>query len=367
MFIIISDQKRKQMRWLLLFLIVSLMGALGVISFVAYIDPYFHYHAPNTDYYYTLDNERYQNDGITKHFDYNAILTGSSLIENFKTSEIDALFGLKTVKIPYSGATYKEINDNLKVAFETHENIRYVFRCLDMTQFFNSADSMRTDLGIYPTYLYDRNPFNDVNYLLNRDLIFERVFPIYSKKKNGEAGGITGFDQYANWMAGAEFGAKSVLEGRTSFRIPEEERHLNDQEKAVIEENIRKNVIEIATENPNTLFYIFIGPYSAAWWGEQYEQGMLYRQIEAEQVILELMLEVDNIRIFSFNNEQDITCNLDNYKDPGHYGEWINSLMLKYMSENHGLLTKTTYTQYLQEEKELYEKMDYDTLFDQIR
>lgn len=49
----------------------------------------YHYHAPLEDFAYLLDrnNERYQNYGILSHFSYDTIITGTSLTENFKSSE----------------------------------------------------------------------------------------------------------------------------------------------------------------------------------------------------------------------------------------------------------------------------------------
>ena len=47
-----------------------------------------------------------------KHFDYDAIITGTSMTENFLSSEFDSLFGVNSVKTTFSGASYKEINQN---------------------------------------------------------------------------------------------------------------------------------------------------------------------------------------------------------------------------------------------------------------
>ena len=79
-------------KWMQFFFIYSLILLIIIGGVVAYIDPFFHYHKPNSTFYYTLDNARSQNDGILKHFDYDAVITGSSITENFKTSEFDLLF-----------------------------------------------------------------------------------------------------------------------------------------------------------------------------------------------------------------------------------------------------------------------------------
>lgn len=163
--------------WIAGFLMLSL-GTLAYIGMqTVQVDPFFHYHAPYTDsYYYDLNNQRSQNDGICRYFEYDALITGTSMTENFKTSEMDEIFGTNSIKVPYQGSTYKEINDNLKKALSNNENLKIIVRGLDMLQFFSDSDTMRFDLGEYPTYLYDDNIFNDVKYVFNRDVFLIKYY-----------------------------------------------------------------------------------------------------------------------------------------------------------------------------------------------
>lgn len=134
--------------WILVFLI-SVVAILSLIAAsVVRIDPFFHYREPQVDkYYYYLNNERSQNNGIVKHFTYDAIVTGTSMTENFRTSEIDRLFGVKAIKTPFSGGTFKEINDNLSVALKNNSDVRMIIRGIDIGKMFDDKDFMRTDLG----------------------------------------------------------------------------------------------------------------------------------------------------------------------------------------------------------------------------
>ena len=70
------------------------------------IDPFFHYHKPDTEkYFYELNNQRSQNDGVMKRFDYDALITGSSMSAYFRTSELDELFGTDSIKVTFNGRT----------------------------------------------------------------------------------------------------------------------------------------------------------------------------------------------------------------------------------------------------------------------
>lgn len=116
--------------------------ALMVFSYgVYYIDPYFHFHAPITDkYYYLLDSQRYQNNGVMRMFDYDSVITGTSMTENFKTSEAEKIFGGTFIKTPFFGASYKEIDTNLQTAFDANPNIKMVIRGLDISMFFDDKE-----------------------------------------------------------------------------------------------------------------------------------------------------------------------------------------------------------------------------------
>ena len=83
-------------------IVLSIAGTIGF--WVYKVDPIMHYRKPNTDgYFYVLNNQRSQNDGISKHFDYDALITGTSMTENFKTSEMNDIFDCTSIKVSYSG------------------------------------------------------------------------------------------------------------------------------------------------------------------------------------------------------------------------------------------------------------------------
>ena len=158
--------KSKQWFGIWLFAVLGALTAIG--CWIVRIDPFFHYHKPDTErYFYVLDSERNQNDGITRQFDYDALITGTSMTENFKTSELEDLFGVRAVKVPASGGTFKEINDIVRRALQYQPKLKLVVRGLDLNHVFSAPDSLRQDLGKYPEYLYDNNLFNDVEYVLN--------------------------------------------------------------------------------------------------------------------------------------------------------------------------------------------------------
>lgn len=351
-------------KWLIGWSFTVLILIALIVGFVYYIDPFFHYHAPRTElYHYELDNQRYVNDGITRSFQYNALITGTSMTENFKTSDMDGIFGVRSVKIPYSGAAYKEVNEGIERALKYNPDIKMVVRGIDMGYLFTPKDWMRDDLGTYPDYLYDNNPFNDVNYVFNQDIIFDRAYKMVMEAKQPDfEPGIPSFDDYSSWQDLAVMGPDSVCKEGIITKNPETEIHMTDEERNSLQENIEQNVTSLVEKYPQVEFYFFFTPYSMAWWNDINNDGTIYRFVEGERYAIELMLEYENIKLYSYNTRIDITSDLNNYRDPTHYGSWISTLILNWMHDGNGLITKENCDEYIEEELRLHLDFDYGSL-----
>ena len=100
--------------------IVVLGSTFGLILMVALvtmvIDPYLHYHKPWKVLEYPLKDERYINDGIARNYEYEAMITGTSMAQNFKASQMEELWQVPTIKTAYSGATFHELNKSIRRA-----------------------------------------------------------------------------------------------------------------------------------------------------------------------------------------------------------------------------------------------------------
>ena len=182
------------------------------------------------------------------------------------------------------------------------------------------------------------------------------------EKRAGIASGVTSFDEYANWMVTAEFGTAAVLGDKTQFGQPAEIQPYVDEVKEMVESNITQNVVELAKANSQVEFYYYLTPYSVAWWGSQKALGTMERWLSVEERAIELMLECDNIHLYSFNNEFDIVSNLDNYSDECHHGDWINSQILGWLYSGTDQLTKENYKEYLAVERDFYMNFNYEGL-----
>ena len=273
--------KDKNTKWVVAFLIsfVLILAILG--GFNAVIDPYFHYHAPQDFVKYELKEERYVNNGIVKHFEYDAIITGSSMTQCFRPSELNKLFGVNAVKVPFSGGSYKEVNDNLEVAFAYNPDIKMVVRCLDVNALFSDKDLMNYDNC--PTYLYDDSVLNDAGYLFNKDILLKSVQNLHGYIAEGNT--YLSMDDYSNWHNYYEYGkaAVDITYNRNAVEIAAEQRGITEEEYVAMEETIEQNITSLIAANPDTEFYIYFSPYSIYYMDFWHRTGDLERYLLAEK------------------------------------------------------------------------------------
>lgn len=331
-----------------------------VILTVVIIDPFFHYRKPlkEINYYMAGNQQRYMNNGIVKNFDYDAIITGTSMTENFRSTQFDSIFNVTSIKIPFSGGSYKEINDSIGVGLKNNKNIKYILRGLDYGKVKEKYDKMAYDT--YPIYLYDNNILNDYKYILSKGAFFQSLINIMNLFKREKK---IDFDEYSSWRNKAN-GKDVVLRTYKRNQQKKEIENLNIEDIQIIKENIEKNVLELPKKYPNVKFIYFITPYSIVYWDSINQNGKILKQLEAEKIMIEMILKVPNIELYSFFNNYELITNLDNYTDAGHYSYKINDKILEWISQKKYRLTKDNYKEYLESNKEFYLNYDYDKIFE---
>lgn len=63
--------------------------------------------------------------------------------------------------------------------------------------------------------------------------------------------------------------------------------------------------------------------------------------------------------MYGFDDQFELICNLDNYTDQAHYGQWVNSWILKWMRDGDHQLTTDNYQIYLETKRDFYNHYDY--------
>lgn len=348
-------------KWSITFIIIYSLLLFVIGGAVIIVDPYFHYHKPLDGMFYAFDREEYINDGITKNFSYDGIITGSSTSLGFKPSEAESIFSQNFIRVSYPGEAYRKMNENLVSAFSHNPELQTVIWGVDTMYFISDKDYLNYEE--YPDYLYDENIFNDTNYIFNKEIILDDFVPSIIKTLKGIPSNT--LDSTAGYAIGNR---ESVL--RAHERPAREDQTPDPLETAeyfsMLQDNLHSNIITVISDHPDTTFYIFFPPYSICWWDGFHQLGpeILLRRIDMEQYVIEELIEYDNVKLFSFFDDYDLICNLDNYTDDVHYSQSVCNYILISMKNGQHRLTKDSYEEYLQNIKEFYVNYNYDRIYE---
>ncbi len=344
--------KSRSFNALVISMILLGLSVLGGV--IVYRDPFYRYHGPIKADERIINNWEYAPyyvDGFIKYLDYDAVITGTSMCHNFRTSMLEELFGVgKAVKLSMSGSYFSETNTYLQEAFACNPNIKLVVRSLDCNCLGRGKDEA-SGCDEMADYLRDDNLFNDVNYVLNKKVMLEsnEMYPI-------------DWDDYLSWRS-APTGRETFETDVSSYlEVMPEQKKMDEESQRKVSENIEENIVRIMKENPHTEFYLFFTPYSIFTWGDLMNSGNLEVQIKEQEIAIEQILQCENAHLFSFCNNYDVICNDENYIDKNHYAYWISDDILNWMRQGEYELTWDNYRAYLDEITDFYMTYPYHSL-----
>lgn len=357
-----KEKKQKKMqpkRWLAGFLGIFLAGLAGCMALVIWVDPFFQYHKPLTWFPYLVDNQVNQNPGLAKHMDYDSILIGSSMTASFNTDWFEELMGMKTQKLSYNGSYPKDLSNIMQLVFDAKgDQVKAVYMAVDQSTF--SADPEETKFPV-TDYLYDDNVFNDVPYLLNKDVLLDYILrPLADRKDASDWAEL-----YKPWWTDEYYNKANVLMYYEAAEEKQEEEALAaDYFKDAVEENLQKNILPYIEAHPETEFYIFYPPYSILFWNDVTREKELEAVIGRLEYMTERLLNYENVHVFNFLGKEDIICNLNNYADYMHYHKNVCRYITECFATGENELHPENYGQAFDEIRTLAMSYDYPAIWD---
>lgn len=321
------------------FFIRMLLLLAVVIAVVAVTDPFYHYHKPLPGLKAVLTDKEYQCIGTLRHFDYDALIVGSSVCENYNNGWFDKAFDCTSIKAIRSYGATADLCYLLDAAYESHDP-NYVFYNIDPSSLSASTEPTYVSTGC-PMYLYDRNVLNDYPYLLNKDVLFEKLPYMLAFSFIGD---YDEGDSY-NWAQWKHFNTETAtgLYIRLSDISDMQPQTANEQELAG---NIAL-LTEQVEKHPKTTFKFFFSPYSMLWWDNAYRSGELEAVIYNEKCAVKALLAYDNVEIYYYQDDEPVITTLDNYMDMIHFSKDINYYIFDRLSKGEERLTKENYEQRL--------------------
>lgn len=327
--------------------ILLLVCVLTVIIF----DPFFQYHKPLKGLKAVLTDKEYQCVGSLKTFDYDSVIVGSSVSENYNNGWFDQGFGCKSIKAIRSYGATADLCYLLTIAFE-HQDLKYVFYNLDPSALEADAETTYELTGC-PMYLYDDNYLNDVEYWLNKGVLMEKIPYLIANSLTGDYDENNSY----NWAQWKEFNSDMIL-GLYIRKPSVSEMKPRDCYEDLLRKNLDLLTKQI-TAHPETEFYIFVPPYSMLWWDNIYREGDTEAYLYNMEQAMKTLLAYENVKLFYFQNDREIITDLENYMDILHFSPEINHYICDSLIAGEHQINSENYVQNIRSMRELaYETVE---------
>ena len=325
---------KSKKRWALCVMALLMLGLAACAGLTYVVDPFEQYRESSILPLY--DQESYNNPGIAKNYDYDAVILGTSMVEMSNPSVIDECFGVSSVKLPMRGSHIAQMGWQLDHIFRAKEKrgeeLKLAILGVDAYSMMGPVDDMEE---IYD-YLWNDDLLDDVKYLLNRDVLLVRIPRML--KNIGKPTDTKRDDMY-KWTD-VVFAAKSVYDTTPVSKQME----MTDPEYRIERStaNIENHIEKYVAAHPQTKFLIYMPPYSVGYWYLMTRGGLSEQQYRSRARACELLLEYDNVEIYDFSSRVEWITDLDEYFDYSHHSSGVSDKIMRAMAagENRVLTTE---------------------------
>ncbi|MBD3919547.1 copper amine oxidase N-terminal domain-containing protein [Paenibacillus sp. PR3] len=299
---------------------VFAIGFAGVAILLSWvIDPLQHYHKSWYKPFFSSE-ERYQNAGLARNYDYDTIILGTSMTENFLPSVVGAAMGGHVMKLSLRGSLMPEQYETAKLALSTGK-VKQVLWGIDYFALRQPTDEEVKD---FPSYLYDDNWMNDYSYWFS-------ITPYEELAKGMSKLAIRGAEQNLemldNWNHVVQFGRKLVMNDYLNAQQSEYYFGANEDPLSSVQQTFSTYVLSLVQAYPEVKFTFYYPPYSvlrqAVW--QQTNLVRYENQLTMRKWMFEQLQSLPNTRLYDFQAESGWTFDLDQYKDLSHHRESINT------------------------------------------
>jgi len=320
--------------FLFVFILFTFIGVIVIV-----IDP-FQYYRKASFYLPVFNKSDYLTPGLVKNYDFDSIILGSSMVENFKLSDVSNIEGFrKPIKFSLPGAHAKNMKIFADLAFN-EKNITSVLIGLDIFALEGGPDSLVNGQDSLPEYLYDDNFLNDYKYIFNIDTLAECIRPFAYMKMKGPNANVFNYNiMFHNNISDAYFDVSVPMNSYNS-RVYTPAIDTNKTNELI--QSFKQNIMPMIQENSDTKFVIFYPPYAILTFKHQDREGNFKSYNKAKLEINSLLIRYKNVQVFDFQVAKDITHNLHHYRDFSHYSYEINTLITEMIREGSYLVTKDT-------------------------
>jgi len=326
-------------RYFIKFILILLFGILFIISTINFIvDPFLQYRTPMLyKVYYNSGRERLINAGIAKNYNYDTVITGSSMTENFHIAQVDKTLNANSMKFCMQSASAHELNWMLNKIFmsKTKQQVKKIIYGLDFYAYSGEVKRFHYGEANFPKYLYDTNYLNDVKYIVSLDTLKNSISSFALSLGKSKDDPLFDKNMAYDWMHNEKdkFGAKNTLKDFHDKK-PEAGFKLENYRFYKFQKSFDENTLPLIKAHKEVEFILFYPPYSILGFKFIEKQGWLNDAMEFKKYVYTQTKDLPNVKIYDFQSDKTITHTLNNYKDVNHYSDKINDLMIESIAKN---------------------------------
>ena len=342
-------------RWVcgLLACLLALLALCG--AFVYAVDPCLYYRVPER-WQPILLNERYQMAGLAKNVEADTVLLGTSMAANYRASWIEETFGTSAVRLTIPDGYYSEFDRVMDVLFRTQSPERVIFG-MDVNTLIRDESGVTSAM---PDYLYNANPLDDIQYLLNKDTLY---YSAYTLLANSRGEGDNTIDEGFTWDRDQWWNHITALAG---YDRPEPSAEILPADAYRSNTAANLAVVEAwVTEHPETEFDFFLPPYSILFWDKVTREGRVDAVFSAIHQAADALLPHGNVKLYGYLMDEDIVTDLDNYCDYIHHSGQVCREVLAMLRAEECRLTAENLDEMLAGWREFVVNYPYDQFWDE--
>jgi hypothetical protein len=304
-------------KWTLWLILTFIFFASSMMLINYIVDPFQHYRLASW-YKITEKKQREMTAGLAKNYPfYETAIVGSSMIENFRPTQMDRELNTTSLKLSMSGMTAHEMHSLLETILHNNKNLKELIVAVDLNNFTGDKTRIRTNK--FPSYLFDDDIINDIFYLLNKETIK------FSFRMIKDRGTKTDYDRLWYTADRFEYSKAATLRSYAPGNYgPKFD--LKDYTNEMMQENFNFNILPLIKKYPNIKFNILYPPYSFLMYKDMQYKGWLNETFDFKRYLLNLKLK--NVNIYDFQCIPEITSNLDIYRDIAHFAPSISDYIV---------------------------------------
>lgn len=325
-------KKMSSAKWIACFTSILVVVLILLIITAYIIDPLFRFRYKEGNAY---ELPECASSGLVENYDYDMLIIGSSMIQNFNMDTCRELLNCNPLHIGIGGIYTPDLEKLLQVAYRV-EKAKTYYVCIDLYLFEKDYEQR------FPDYLYRDDVLSKVQYLLSNEVWFHylpldiglellRDLRIDLPSKLNINSDV---DKFSYWGDRFTFGEDIVIDN-----YKENSYSVSEVEQDGLYERMKSNIDSfLSTIDINKGEHIFFfPPYSALYWCDTKEKGYFDDYLKAKEYFVKRANEC-GATVYDFQSA-DVTMNLNNYKDTTHYSPGINDWMVRCFANRECIVT----------------------------